>query len=349
MANQETELLDDIIVKSRRKMLALGGTALAGLVAGAVAPRAEAQTATYTDNDILNFALNLEYLEANFYYLSAFGCTIDKPNAAAIAAGAPSAGIPITISGGVGTAGTVTGGAKVPFATVQVGSYAVETAIEEGKHVLALQKALGTLAVNQPAINLDIAAGGAWPTLATAAGVAGGASFSPYASDAAFLVGAYVFEDVGVTAYHGAASLITGTTTILPVAAGILAVEAYHAGLVRTTITYLDPANTAGFLTITQQISTLRAALAAKVAPTAANPYDISELHRLFGRWSERLGNSPHRCRFHQRHCFLPQYIAGTEHRHRRRCRHDGGAGEPSEGSVLPSWTQRTLQVVLHH
>jgi hypothetical protein len=276
MANLETQLMDDIIVKSRRKMLALGGTALAGLVAGVAAPRADAQTATYTDNDILNFALNLEYLEANFYYLSAFGCTIDKPNAAAITAGAPSAGIPISLTGGVGTAGTVTGGAKVPFVTVAVGSYAVETAIEEGKHVLALQKALGTLAVNQPAINLDIAAGGAWPTLATAAGVAGGASFSPYASDAAFLVGAYVFEDVGVTAYHGAASLITGTTTILPVAAGILAVEAYHAGLVRTTINYLDPANASGYLTITQQISTLRAALALKVAPTAANPYDGS-------------------------------------------------------------------------
>jgi hypothetical protein len=276
MANQETVILDDIIVKSRRKMLALGGTALAGLVAGVVAPRASAQTVTYTDNDILNFALNLEYLEANFYYLSAFGCTIDKPNTAALAAGAPTAGIPITISGGVGTAGTVTGGAKVPFATIPVGSYAVETAIEEGKHVLALQKALGALAVNQPAINLDIAAGGAWPTLATAAAVAGGATFSPYVSDATFLIGAYVFEDVGVTAYHGAASLITGTTTILPVAAGILAVEAYHAGLIRTTINYLDPANASGYLTITQQISTLRAALAAKVAPSPANTYDPS-------------------------------------------------------------------------
>jgi hypothetical protein len=264
MANQETQLIDDILIKSRRKMLTLGIGSLAGMFAAAVAPKAAQAATTYTDNDILNFALNLEYLEANYYYIAAFGCTIDKPNAAAITAGAPAAGIPITISGGVGTAGTVTGTGftKAAIATVAVGSYATETAIEEGKHVLALQKALGSAAVNQPSINLGVGAKDAWPTLATAAGVTGGAAFSPYASDAAFLVGAYVFEDVGVTAYHGAASLLTGTTTTLPVAAGILAVEAYHAGLVRTTINSLDPNNTAGYLTITQQVSALRAALA---------------------------------------------------------------------------------------
>jgi hypothetical protein len=279
MANLETQLIDDLIVKGRRKMMAMSISSMAGLFMAGAATTAEAQTATYTDNDILNFALNLEYLEANFYYLAAFGTTIDKPNAASMAAGGPTAGIPITISGGVGTAGTVsaTGATKVPFATVTVGSYAVETAIEEGKHVLALQKALGSAAVNQPAINLGTGATDAFPTLATAAGVAGGATFSPYTTDANFLVGAYVFEDVGVTAYHGAASLLTGTTTTLPVAAGILAVEAYHAGLIRTTINNLDPTNTAGYLTITQQISTLRAALAKKgllgVAPTASQ-YD---------------------------------------------------------------------------
>jgi hypothetical protein len=266
MATQETQLLDDVIVQSRRKMLSIGGAALAGMVLGAGATKADAQSVTYTDNDILNFALNLEYLEANFYYLAAFGCTINTPNTAAIAAGAPSAGIPITISGGgVGTAGTVnaTGAAQVPFGStatgIAVGSYATETAIEEGKHVLALQKALGSLAVNQPAINLSASV---WATLAGVAQVAGASGFSPYASNPFFLIGAYVFEDVGVTAYHGAASLLTGTTTTLPVAAGILAVEAYHAGLVRTTINNVDPVNASGYLTITNQVSALRATLA---------------------------------------------------------------------------------------
>jgi hypothetical protein len=258
MANQETQLVDDILVKSRRKMLTLGITSLAGMAMGAVATQSAAAATTYTDADILNFALNLEYLEANFYYLAAFGTTIDVANAASTAAGAPL----ITLNQTVGTKGAVTGGSKVPFSTVTVGSYAVETAVEEGKHVKFLQGALGTAAVAQPAINLSASVGGAWPTLATAAGVAGGATFSPYASDAAFLVGAYVFEDVGVTAYHGAASLLTVSGN-LSAAAGILSVEAYHAGLVRTTINALDGSNTAGFLTITQQISTLRSNLAA--------------------------------------------------------------------------------------
>ncbi len=42
------------------------------------------------------------------------------------------------------------------------------------------------------------------------------------------------------TAYHGAAPLITDKENILPAAVGIHAVEAYHAGLVRTSIAGLD-------------------------------------------------------------------------------------------------------------
>jgi hypothetical protein len=257
MANQETQILDDIIVKSRRKMLTLGVASLAGAAVSAFAPRAAQAATTYTDADILNFALNLEYLEANFYYLAAFGTTIDVANAASTAAGAPL----IVLNQTVGTKGTVTGGSKVPFTMNTVAGYAIETAVEEGRHVKFLQGALSTMAVAQPAINLSAAAGGAWPTLAGAAGVTGGSTFSPYASDAAFLVGAYVFEDVGVTAYHGAASLLTSAGN-LSAAAGILSVEAYHAGLVRTTINAVDPANAAGYLTITAQVSALRAKLA---------------------------------------------------------------------------------------
>jgi hypothetical protein len=271
MATLETQMLDDIIVKSRRKMMTLGGTALAAAVFGGATEKAYAAT-PYNDGDILNFALNLEYLEANFYYISAFGCTIDKPNAAAIAAGAPSAGIPINV--GVGTAGTVTSSVKgpVPFTTITAASYAIETAIEEGKHVLFLQSALGNATqVAQPAINLDVIAGGAWPTLAAAANKvtpAGNipANFNPYASDNTFLVGAYVFEDVGVTAYHGAASLLT-TSGNLSAAAGIMSVEAYHAGLIRTSLNAIDPTGSAGLVGYTTSISALRSALALAASP----------------------------------------------------------------------------------
>src|SRR5271170_6348890 len=101
MANQETQKLDNIIA-SRRAMLLGGAAALTAMAVPSTAKAASTVT-SYSDTDILNFALNLEYLEANFYYLAAFGTTIDVANAASTAAGAPL----IKLTGTVGTAGTV--------------------------------------------------------------------------------------------------------------------------------------------------------------------------------------------------------------------------------------------------
>ena len=254
MANTETKQLDAII--SNRRALMVGGGALAALaLVGSTTANAQSSV---TDNDILNFALNLEYLEANFYYAAAFGTTIDKYST------------PIAISGvgGAGVTATVKASPKVPFTSIAVSSYCIETAIEEGKHVSLLRSALGSAAVAQPQIDLQ----SSFNTLASAAGI--GSTFDPFLNDANFLIGAYIFEDVGVTAYHGAAGLIT-SSAVLGTAAGILAVEAYHAGLVRTTINAFDPINTLGYQTLTQKISALRAKLSgAAASPVVATAND---------------------------------------------------------------------------
>ncbi|MFN3676379.1 MAG: ferritin-like domain-containing protein [Sphingomonas pseudosanguinis] len=186
-------------------------------------------TASVTDADVLNFALQLEYLEAQFYSYAAFGT-----------------GLSSSLLGGAGTQGSVaintsaTDGAGQPrqvrFQDPIVAQYAREIAYDEIAHVTFLRNALGSAAVAQPAINLSGDANGAFTAAARAAGVVGSsATFDPYASDEAFLLGAFLFEDVGVTAYMGGVTLLTNKTFI-EAAAGIHAAEAYHAGLVRTTI-----------------------------------------------------------------------------------------------------------------
>jgi hypothetical protein len=185
---------------------ALGATSFSRT--GALAQQADLDVA------ILEFALNLEYLEAEFYSRAAFGHGLSPRLLGA-------------------NPGPVTGGALVSFTSSLVKAYAVEIADEETKHVeflrAALAKLTGSPAISCPAIDFTES----FPTLGSAAGL--GSNFDPFKNDMSFLLGSYVFEDVGVTAYHGAATLIT-SKAVLNYAAGILAVEAYHAALIRTVL-----------------------------------------------------------------------------------------------------------------
>lgn len=198
-------------------------------------------TPTISDADILNFALNLEYLEAQFYSFAAFGT-----------------GLPGNLLGGSGTQGEVKGGRRVNFTDPIVAQHAREIAMDERAHVAFLRQAIGSTAVAQPA--LDISSDGAFSSAAQAAGlISGGQGFDPYANDESFLLGAFIFEDVGVTAYKGASPLITNKT-FLEAAAGILAAEAYHAALIRTTL-YQKGIQAPQLIDATEKISDARDSL----------------------------------------------------------------------------------------
>jgi hypothetical protein len=221
---------------SRRSAILLGGAALAGL---ALSRRTASAQATVTDTDILNFALNLEFLEAQFYTLATTGMTLDQAG--------------FSTKGGDGSAGgavTVKANPKVNFVTPLLQQFAAEVAMDEQNHVKFLQTALATSAIAQPPIDLL----NSFNALAQAAGL--GASFNPFASETNFLLGAFIFEDVGVTAYQGAAGLIS-SKTYLDKAVGIHGVEAYHAASIRTRI--FQAGTTAQ--TISQAIAATRAKL----------------------------------------------------------------------------------------
>ncbi len=230
----EAESHEGIMSKliSRRGMIQGIGLASAGIFAGSVITACNDNdngnaANKNIDPDILNFALNLEYLEAEFYLRSIGQKLSDADRGAG--------------------AGTVTGGSQVPFdPNGLIIQYANEIAADELAHVRFLRSVLGSAAV--PAPNIDFT--GAFNII----------GFDPFESELNFLLGAFVFEDVGVTAYHGAAPLITDKNILLA-AAGILAVEAYHASNIRTVIFALGRMGNPSLVTTSTNISDARDSL----------------------------------------------------------------------------------------
>ncbi|TIL65248.1 ferritin-like domain-containing protein [Mesorhizobium sp.] len=195
---------------SRRRALQFGlGATLATTTGLAPVSRAYARDEVQ-DEDIFRFALNLEYMEAEYYLRGTTGMGIDAAD--------------------VGSKpGDVVGGKQVSFETPAIGEFMQEVAENELAHVRFYRKTLGTDAVDRPAIDFDAG----FKAVAEAAGL--GSDFDPFGNETNFVLGGMLFEDVGVTAYAGAATVLKNKD-FLAAAAGILAVEAYHMGMARSTL-----------------------------------------------------------------------------------------------------------------
>ena len=173
------------------------GAMLSAAAAATVAGGAEAlaQTSGPAITDVLNFALNLEYLEANFYLYCSTG-----------------AGLSSTLNGG----GAAVQGPP-PKLALDANTLALcqQLAQDEVNHISLLRSTISSLGgtqIAQPVINL--AANGAVTT------------------QAQFLSAARQFTALGGSAYVGSAQFLVSNTTVLTAAGQILGAEGQHAGAI---------------------------------------------------------------------------------------------------------------------
>jgi hypothetical protein len=209
------KIIDDLVSASpnRRSFLKTIAAATAGVSALSVAGLTPAEAQTTTEIEVLKFALNLEYLESEFYTYAFYGRGIET--------------FGIGVSGEANGSnpaegGTTTGGKMVGFnnaAQVLSAQIAAEIGSDERAHVRLLRTALGSQTIAKPNLNLNALGFG-------------------FDSQDGFLRLSRIFEDIGVSAYAGAAGLLS-TPSIITTAARILATEAEHVSSVRTQIAVL--------------------------------------------------------------------------------------------------------------
>ena len=204
-------IIPDLIAEApnRRSFVRKLGIASAAVGAAATIGLKRADAAVNVELEILNFALNLEYLESEFYTYAQYGTGIETQGVGVngVVAGSNPAG-----------GGTTTGGAKVSFSNTLYFSpqLADEIGSDERAHVTLLRGALGSSAIAKPNINLNPLG-------------------LNLASQNGFLTLARIFEDIGVSAYAGAAGSLV-TPAYITTAARILAAEAEHVASIRVQI-----------------------------------------------------------------------------------------------------------------
>lgn len=209
------DLISEVLEQSPNRRSLLKKIGLAGAAAGAAIAtggiKLQADPSAPSAVDVLQFALNLEYLEAEFYTMATMGKYISQVGIG---------------TSGTGNTGPTTGGNQVNFAnnSVYTGTVANQIGKDERNHVTLLRTALsnaGVMPVAKPPINLD------------ALGIG-------FANELQFLTLARVFEDVGVSAYGGGAQVPSlAASPYIGTAALILAAEAEHVANIRLQVAKL--------------------------------------------------------------------------------------------------------------
>lgn len=180
----------------------------------------QAQSAAPTNNQLLNLALNINYLYGQYLNYGLYGSALDPSTTRGIDLG--------SVSGG-----PVTGARKVTSvdATSNVALRAVASLNDAQRSTL--RAVLFSSLVAQPAIDLSPAT---FTTLMRASGAIGPAdTFDPYASADNFILGAYLIADLSVTAEQGFASRITDEM-VLAISLAAASAKAAGAAVIRSLL-----------------------------------------------------------------------------------------------------------------
>ncbi len=191
-----------------------GKVALASLplAFGSMLKKAYGQAIPQQVIDVLNFALTLEYLEAEFYNNVVGLTTTPFPGA-----------MPVSPSAAFNTASAADKGALTKIRN------------DENLHVIFLRTALGAAAIAKPKFDLTGGKG------------SNAGPFKDYlASLTVALALSQTFEDTGVRAYKGQAGFLQVSRPHLTAALQIHSVEARHAAKIREMRRILDAAIPAG-------------------------------------------------------------------------------------------------------
>ena len=181
------------LLNRRGFMGALTGAAALGAL-GTLGTRTAHAQAMVPITDVLNFALNLEYLEANFYSIAATGNPIST-----------------TLSGTL--TGPILGSPGKLSLDATTLALANALAADEENHINDLRSAITSLQgtpVAQPQLNY--------------------AAMGAITTQAQFLAAARQFTALGGSAYAGSAAMLVSNPSVLQSAAQILGAEGQHAG-----------------------------------------------------------------------------------------------------------------------